>query len=285
MKQNRRRQFGVYGDIEYPVIDYTYIRLVPFIASSFAISSFCNYVKEMQAEKKYSLEKLFILTISFKIASTWEALKALQVCRECCGAEGYLEKNIIPSLKGDVDGMITMDGDNTALLQLIGRYLIHKLHERFKKRGAQMAYMKERMKYMLFENQFIRARADPSVMLTPEFQLRAFKMREERLLISLAGRFNNKLHKSVNSFDAWNKVRDHVSSLTNAFIQRMILKSFSNDISNSTASDSTKFYLNQMRSLYALNIIANDPWFYTTGNFTLSHLKIIRFQVCLFIVY
>ena len=56
--------------------------------------------------------------------STWSALDTLQECREACGGAGFLAENRLTSLRADLDVYVTFEGDNTVLLQLVGKRLL-----------------------------------------------------------------------------------------------------------------------------------------------------------------
>ena len=250
------------------------------MATSFALTSFYNTMKEMYERRNDCCkQKQQAYTFSLKVFSSWEAIEGLQICRECCGAQGYLVQNLISSLRSDIDAYVTIDGDNQTLLQQISRYLLDNLQRKFKKRGAEMEYMKDRMNYLLFEKHFQGRTADVASIMSAEFQLKAMKIREERIMFTLAGRLKKKLKKSSSFLDAWNKVLDHVHSLAISFIHRIVLKCFISDINHFDTTENTKYYLNLLRSLFALKIIENDPWFFTSGHLTPSHLILIRKQV------
>src|SRR5690606_22721373 len=66
-----------------------------------------------------------------KAAATWHASETIQTCREACGGAGYLEENRLPQLRADTDVFTTFEGDNTVLLQLVGKSLLTNYRQEF----------------------------------------------------------------------------------------------------------------------------------------------------------
>lgn len=48
----------------------------------------------------------------------------MQACREACGGAGFLAANRLVGLRGDLDVYATFEGDNTVLLQMVGKRLL-----------------------------------------------------------------------------------------------------------------------------------------------------------------
>src|SRR5690606_16384142 len=59
-----------------------------------------------------------------KPLATWHALDTLQTAREACGGAGYMAENRLVGLRADLDVYVTFEGDNTVLLQLVGKRLL-----------------------------------------------------------------------------------------------------------------------------------------------------------------
>ncbi|WP_349827837.1 acyl-CoA dehydrogenase family protein [Brevibacterium litoralis] len=69
-------------------------------------------------------QDLETLAAGFKALSSWDALEILQECREACGGAGFISENRITGLRQDLDIYATFEGDNTVLLQLVGKRLL-----------------------------------------------------------------------------------------------------------------------------------------------------------------
>ncbi|WP_430593626.1 acyl-CoA dehydrogenase [Humidisolicoccus flavus] len=137
-----RRQFTATDEHEEEVIlDYRrhQRRLFVPLAETFAMS----YVHERLLEDFDSVfsgtgdtpearEDLETLAAGLKALSTWNSLDTLQVAREACGGAGFLAENRITLMRHDLDVYATFEGDNTVLLQLVGKRLLSDYAARFK---------------------------------------------------------------------------------------------------------------------------------------------------------
>jgi len=57
---------------------------------------------------------------------------ALQVCRECCGGQGYAAYNRFSQLRNDHDIFQTFEGDNTVLMQQVAKDILSQHQKQFK---------------------------------------------------------------------------------------------------------------------------------------------------------
>lgn len=62
--------------------------------------------------------EIFLLAGGFKAVSTWHRSETLQLCRECCGGQGFAAENRIGTFKSDAEIDLTYEGDNTILMQV-----------------------------------------------------------------------------------------------------------------------------------------------------------------------
>jgi len=282
-----RRQFGLPGQEEELIINYKSHtrRLVPALATCYANNCFSNYCKQLYAKRTQdSIQELHILVACFKITSSWDTANILQTCRECCGGQGYLSKNLIPSLRADIDAFVTIDGDNTMLLQQISRYLLQKFQKQMGR--SQMTMISQFAKQTLWaagiSSFFSTSSTDSYSIRSAEFQLNIFRWREERLLFTLAQRLQKKVKSASSPLQAWNDVLDHANELSHAFMQRVMLEAFIFSIAEITsgkASDPTISVLASLRSLYALSLVHSDPWFLRSGTITHQQHKIVRNEI------
>lgn len=142
---NRRRQFeGGEKGVEKRLIDYRQHRrrlLIP-LARTYALTLLQNRILERyddmlnkQASGQWSVtdpteEQLFAsremesLAAAVKAASTEHANKTLQEMREACGGAGYMSENLLTTLRADADIYSTFEGDNTVLIQMVGKHLL-----------------------------------------------------------------------------------------------------------------------------------------------------------------
>lgn len=140
---NERRQFPGAGGEETVLLDYRrhQRRLLPRLAATYAIS----FAHEQLLQKFHGVfsgesdtpqerEDLETLAAGLKALSTWHALDTLQEVREACGGAGFLAENRLVQLRADLDIYTTFEGDNTVLLQLVGKRLLGDYAKQF--RGA-----------------------------------------------------------------------------------------------------------------------------------------------------
>ena len=71
-----------------------------------------------------SRQELENFAAAAKAEATWHALDTIQECREACGGAGFLAENRFGQLHADLDVYATFEGDNTVLLQLVGKRLL-----------------------------------------------------------------------------------------------------------------------------------------------------------------
>ena len=129
----QRRQFPTGDGQEGVLLDYGrhQRRLIPRLATVFA-QSFAHEkllqtfddVFSGRADTPERREDLETQAAAFKAMSTWSALDTLQECREATGGAGFLAENRITGLRADLDVYVTFEGDNTVLLQLVGKRLL-----------------------------------------------------------------------------------------------------------------------------------------------------------------
>ncbi|TGO05578.1 acyl-CoA dehydrogenase family protein [Serinibacter arcticus] len=129
-----RRQFtGADTETETVLADYgTHRRrLLPLIARTYAAQFLHNDLLERfhgvfdgEHDTDEDRQDLETLAAAAKPLSTWLALETLQTSREACGGQGFLSENRLVGLRADMDVYATFEGDNTVLLQLVGKRLL-----------------------------------------------------------------------------------------------------------------------------------------------------------------
>ncbi|MCQ9366772.1 acyl-CoA dehydrogenase family protein [Brevibacterium sp. 91QC2O2] len=129
-----RRQFaGADADEETTLLDYAQHqrRLMPALARTWAnaaaheslLGDF-ERVFSGADDTDEARQTLETRAAGFKALSTWDALDIVQECREACGGQGFLAENRLVGLHQDLDVYATFEGDNTVLLQLVGKRLL-----------------------------------------------------------------------------------------------------------------------------------------------------------------
>ncbi len=141
-----RRQFAAPGEDEAVLADYGrhQRRLLPRLAETYAMSFAHERLLEKfdgvfsgRTDTDDERQDLETLAAALKSLSTWAALDILQEAREAMGGSGFLAENRVVGLRADLDVYVTFEGDNTVLLQLVGKRLLGDYAARFK--GASRA--------------------------------------------------------------------------------------------------------------------------------------------------
>ncbi|GAB2534185.1 acyl-CoA dehydrogenase family protein [Brachybacterium huguangmaarense] len=131
---SERRQFtGASSTEETVLLDYQshLARLLPRLAATYAgafahdelLRAFDD-VFSGRGDTPEAREDLETLAAALKPTSTRLALDTIQECREACGGQGFLGENRLVGLHQDLDVYATFEGDNTVLLQLVGKRLL-----------------------------------------------------------------------------------------------------------------------------------------------------------------
>ncbi|WP_293695403.1 acyl-CoA dehydrogenase [uncultured Agrococcus sp.] len=143
----QRRQFNASSDTrEELLLDYRshqrrlFTRLAKTYAISYAHEELLQHfhgVFSGEEDTPENREDLETLAAGLKSLSTWHGLDTLQECREACGGAGYIAENRFGPWYEDLDVYTTFEGDNTVLLQLVGKRLLGDFAKQFK--GASAA--------------------------------------------------------------------------------------------------------------------------------------------------
>ncbi|WP_154796010.1 acyl-CoA dehydrogenase family protein [Occultella kanbiaonis] len=131
---NERRQFtGADDTVETVIMDYQQHqrRLLPLLARTYAAQFTHNQLLQRfhevfsgEFDTDSDRQDLETLAAASKPLSTWLAMETIQTAREACGGAGYMAENKLVGLHQDMDVYTTFEGDNTVLLQLVGKRLL-----------------------------------------------------------------------------------------------------------------------------------------------------------------
>ncbi|MBI1358490.1 MAG: acyl-CoA oxidase [Acidobacteria bacterium] len=281
----QRRQFGPAGSAEIRILDYRthQRRLMPRVAEAYALHFAVRRLAERFAlgleEESREVEAL---AAGLKAYATWANLDALQECRECCGGQGYMAVNRLPSLKADTDIFCTFEGDNTVLMQLLVKALLSDYKRQFEdmRPFTLLKYLGGRAAAAVGEPSPLAARTTDSEHLrSASFQLEALRRREARLLDSVARRLRHRIQRGMDSFQAFNDCQDHVLSTGRASVERYALERFQEAVEGMEPG-ANREELDRLRALYGLHAIERDAaWFLEAGMITGSKSRAIRAEV------
>ena len=277
-----RRQFGPGGEPEQVILDYLIHqrRLMPRLATTYALDFALKYLSRRFIHRTAEDEReVEALAAGLKAYSTWQTVETLQICRECCGGQGYLSVNRFAALKADTDVFTTFEGDNTVLMQLVAKGLLTEYKQRFDEMqfAGVVKYLAGRAATALSElNPVVTRLTDEKHLRDPEFQLAAMRYREERLRVSVAQRLKRRIDDGTDSFTALNECQDHLVTLANAHVERVTLEQFVAAVDGcGDVALATQF--KTLCELYALSRIEADRgWFLESGYVSGGKSKAIR---------
>ncbi len=282
----KRRQFAPNPrEPETLLLDYPthQRRLMPKLAKAYALDfALSDLAKKYINSTEEGIREIESLAAGLKSYATWFTTATLQECREACGGKGYLAENRFGDLKADTDIYTTFEGDNTVLMQLVAKGLLSDFRQEFHEGGylAIMRFLKNQFVTMVAEKNPITVRNDEQEHICDsEFHLIAFKYRERANLVAVGQRMQNLIKKRINPYDAYLRCQNHMMTLAEAYIERIVLESFVEVIKN-VEDKSLKKPLKMMCDLYALSTIEKHKgWYLEDGYMEGNKTKAIRKMV------
>lgn len=280
---SRRRQFGVSGAPETPVLQYLTVQrtLLPALARTYAGHFAVRELQSRYAAAQSTVAgdpEVEVLAAALKAWTSDQCVSTLQSCREMCGGQGYLATNGFAALKADTDIFTTFEGANLVLYQLAAKGLLSSYRDRMGSldlRGA-LRYLGDRAETSLTElNPVIKRRTDDGHLRDPETHRDALRYREARLLRSVATRIRSRLRDGMDSFVAINEVQDHIVLLAEAYAERTALEAFQRAVEAAPAD--LRPPLARLCALFALERIESDRgWFLECGYIEPNKSRAIR---------
>ena len=279
-----RRQFGPAGAPEVPVLDYLSVQrdLLPRLATTYALGFAVQNLVRRYADPETDRRELEVRAAALKAAASRHALDTLQACREACGGQGYLAENQFARLKADTDVFATFEGANPVLLQLAAKGLL----SRYRKDMGDLSmwgmarYLAELAGTRLADmNPVVTRRTDPEHLCDREFQLSAFRYREQRLLRSAARRLKARLDQGMDSFAAVNACQDHMITLARAHVDRIALETATEALDASEDGEG-KDLVGAVLGLHGLATLEKQrAWYLEAGYFEPAKSEAIRREV------
>lgn len=282
---NRRRQFGPDGTSEIALNDYPthQRRLIPRVAKTYALHFALRHMGRRYAETLADTDRREIETLAagLKAVATWHATETIQVCRECCGGQGYLAVNRFAALKADSDIFSTFEGDNTVLLQLVAKGLLTRFKKQFHAMGliGMVRYVAEQAAKNVAERNPIATRTtDEQHLRDRAFQGAALRWREDVRLRSVARRMKKRLDRGESGQQALMAHQVDLLETAQAHVERIVHEHFTAGIEHAPVE--LQPVLGKLCDLYALDAIARDRgWFLEHGYVEAKKARAIREQI------
>ncbi len=298
---DERRQFGAAGQPETVLLDYGQHqrRLLPLIARTWAL----HFAQERLAKdfhdiftagdraeecRRRALESMAAAT---KSLATWHATRTIQECREACGGAGYLAVNRFAALKADTDVFTTFEGDNTILLQLVGKGRLTDLKDefgsldgvamaRFVGRQALETIAEKTIARSVIERVRDAARghdeAEPGGdLLDHDYQLQMLRAREERATASVARRLKGGMDDGADPAEVFSRCQHHLLAAAAAHAERIVFEAFLTKV-QAMPEGPERDLLSDLASLHALAEIERDrAWWMEHGRLSTERAKTI----------
>lgn len=297
-----RRQFEDPDGGEVPVMDYLahQRRLLPLLATSYALS-FAQQdtvealdrivrtgVGEDVEEQRRELEPR---AAGLKAIATWHATRTIQECREACGGAGYLRAAGFAALKADTDVFTTFEGDNTVLLQLVGKTLLTGFRDDF---GAlsplgTASFVAQQVLDQIVERTAVRAvlgviadvlpgEQDDERLDRPR-QLELLRTREEHVVSRVAQRLRAGIKDGRDPFEVFSYCQPHLLAAARAHVDRFVLESFAARVEREE-DEGTRAVLDQLCDLHALRAIElQAAWYLEHGRISGARSKEITRRI------
>lgn len=297
---DRRRQFDRPDDGgEVAIIDYLahqrrlFIPLAKTYALHFAQEELLASLAEtLQADTPGSLDQreLENRAAGIKAVSTRHATDTIQACREACGGAGYLDENQLPGIKADTDVFTTFEGDNTVLLQLVGKGLMTQFrgHLGDLDRIGVLKFAASQVVQVIGEKSTlwgvarrlarrVRHRGQRHALGGRARHLELFRDREDHQVETLARRLRSS--RSESTFTTMNRVQPHLLRIAQTHINRVLLESFARAI-DSCPDQGTRAVLNTLCDLYVMSELESDAaWLLEHDEITAAQSKNISLAV------
>ncbi len=296
----RRRQFErTDGGDEVLLLDYQahQRRLLPALATTYALQlaqlSLTEDLHDIQTSgalggdggDEAAQREIETRAAGLKSVTTTHANATVQMCREACGGAGFLSENLLVPLRADVDVFATFEGDNTVLLQLVGKGLLtgYKHHVGEMDSLGVARFVAEQLVTSVIERAAVAPLVARLLGTAPgrdgergvydrAWHLTLFTEREKHLLDTLATRLRGR-SRDQDPFEVFNACQEHLLATARAHVHRMVLESFAAAIDR-CEDDGVARLLDAVCDLYVLSQVEADRgWFLEHGRMSPSRSK------------
>lgn len=251
----RRRQFA-----ETPLLGYQahQKRLLPRVAQAYAIGAALESVRQdylrtlrQEAPAGRALETKIA---ALKAYCSWTAVQAVQTCRECCGGAAYMAENRLGLIRADLDVFTTFEGDNTVLGLLVAKNLLTELKDQVHGSRVAAAGKIVQTRWSKQRTTLLRATTEKA-MRTSTFQAALFRVRRERLAVSLGQRVTALAKERGSLAEAFNACQDHALALSSAYATELVYDAFAARVKEQAS-------FRPLRDLFALWTLENEAVFF-----------------------
>lgn len=234
-------------------------------------------------------QELETLAAAIKPLTTWHALDALQECREATGGMGFMARNRLTQMRADLDIFVTFEGDNTVLLQLVGKRLLTDYSKEFGRLnvGAVSRYVSAEASDALHRVglhkavQSVQDRGDErrsaNWFKAPEVQRSLLTDRVRTRVADIAGTLSSVRSKPRAEQSAAFNARQHeLIEVARMHAELLQWEAFTRAV-EALEDTQTRTVLTWLRDLYALRLIEDDlGWFVAHGRVSSQRGRALR---------
>jgi acyl-CoA oxidase len=229
---------------------------MPELAKTYGITFLVNDCKRVYAAylakpTKELNRQVHLFACIVKAFGSWYNTETLQVCREACGGQGFLLRNLIAALRTESEIFTTFDGANRPLCLSAARLILEKFAA---KAGAWDVIVSE------FHNWCGYFEGNSSIAEAGTLH-RLFELREHALTYQCA-----QLLRKDRSFDAFNASAPLLVKLAQAHTEKRVLEAFLSRVKILEKKKSAAApVLRDLMVLYGLHCATADAYFVTEG--------------------
>ncbi|MEJ6018667.1 acyl-CoA dehydrogenase family protein [Corynebacterium sp. H113] len=309
----RRRQFeGLPGQEKHLMEHRAHrLRLLPLVARSYALQLLQNEIVERidaqeaavaagtwdianpDPEQQWKQRELESQAAAVKVAATEHATAAIQEAREACGGAGYMAENLLTIFKDDSDVFTTFEGDNTVLIQMVGKELI-TAYARGLSELDPMGMLKYGVENVtdIFRRRTPVATSVQSIMdrvsdrevidlFNAGYQVKLFEERESNLLKSLGRRLRPaRKMKPEDAVAAVDAAQDHLIACAWARVDSLLLEALVEAEQKLDDDSPAKNLFVHLRDLFALTTInTHSGWYQEQNILSGTRTKAVRASI------
>ncbi|KAN0040534.1 hypothetical protein ACTA71_008871 [Dictyostelium dimigraforme] len=284
---------------EIPILVYstTQLRLIPYIARSYALDSAHKVIADLLTNSAIPKEVIHSYSSGFKAITSWTSVESLQLAREVLGGQGFRLCNRVAMLLSHADLITTGEGDNTVLCQQVTKFLLGKYHSTIK--SSEPSNFKGELSYinnLTSQPPIISSMsgnggtADNSSLELGSIAFHQWLLeKRESILIKtlhsrLYGRMDDELIEPNTErwFSNWNQSLPLCKMITKANVDRLTQSFFLHKInqlaSTFSADTNTISILKNLCRLDSLCQIQKDLGFFTNNGLLIGESKWIQIQ-------
>jgi acyl-CoA oxidase len=254
-------------------------RLLTHIAQSYAILfaakdydlKYAQLIRDQANNNHSQLSFMHALSTGLKAWATTVANTGATEARKMCGGHGFVALSGLPEIEGTVSATATFEGENYVLWQQLMAYLFKQVEApcRGQEVDIEVKEFIEGVRACLDAD--MPAYSDPDhsqdKLFDDFYLLSIYEKRAQRLLVAAFKSYTTMRH-SLSVATAWNNCMISTLSAGQAYIEYIVLRSFTERASSIAARESgLSLVLSRLSRLFALTNIITPVLSFSAGSF------------------